>query len=676
MRNYPRPFRQDGVALIIVLGMLTIISLLVVSFMRSMRDERQTTKDHVDLVRARQLVPVAIVRAMEDVDRRMASSCYPPFWTNAYQDVACSTGAALCPDILDDQAVAAIPAALRTDASNAAAGSCYWTPVITDDGRTNGRVAYLVVNCSGLLDANVVGGTTRTGSTSVSELDLSGLPEMADSSRATLFCSNRILHRRYETIAELAKLNPGVLADPVSNLFVYSYDPGRDMYFTNQSELGLRTIGLTNKFRINRLATYTNYTTEPFVSEYWRPLVDLLARAGLRTNTDSIAWNIVDYLDPDRIPSAAGGEAVPRLNEIVLTEDPPGSTNYQLVVELWFPFAPVCLTSGDSVALRTEICHSDPLVTATSVYAVGNMEFGNVSNEFLTFTSSSFRITTDVTNIVAISVGHPVTVSAQVLVGAAPMPGAVYGPTGLTSTIDLSVNDPRGMEWEPMMTNTLGTMNANCAPWADGGQGLPIFHRDGPMQSIGELGHIYCSDPDRPWRNIDLMSTDEGAALLDWMTARATNAGAHGLVSISTAQKDVLRVLFHNMMIGYTNRFFAERVLLPDANIGALVDAIVANGPYLGFRDLFHDGTVAKAFSDCVPSNSAPAVKGELSEDILRNIAEMITFRQNLFTIIVAAQVLAPDGIASIAEKRAVAIVYRDAYTGKHFTRSFRWLTD
>jgi hypothetical protein len=45
-----------------------------------------------------------------------------------------------------------------------------------------------------------------------------------------------------------------------------------------------------------------------------------------------------------------------------------------------------------------------------------------------------------------------------------------------------------------------------------------------------------------------------------------------------------------------------------------------------------------------------------------------------MFTVLLGAQVLAADGQTVEAEKRAVAIIYYDAYTGGYFTRFFKWL--
>jgi hypothetical protein len=40
-----------------------------------------------------------------------------------------------------------------------------------------------------------------------------------------------------------------------------------------------------------------------------------------------------------------------------------------------------------------------------------------------------------------------------------------------------------------------------------------------------------------------------------------------------------------------------------------------------------------------------------------------------------AARVIGPDG-GVLAEKRAMATIFRDSYTGKSFMRSFKWLAD
>jgi len=68
--------------------------------------------------------------------------------------------------------------------------------------------------------------------------------------------------------------------------------------------------------------------------------------------------------------------------------------------------------------------------------------------------------------------------------------------------------------------------------------------------------------------------------------------------------------------------------------------------------------------------------KRALELDILDQLVNLITFRNNYFTVIVGAQVLGNDQKTVVGEKRAVATVYRDAYTGRHFMRSFKWLDE
>ena len=45
-------------------------------------------------------------------------------------------------------------------------------------------------------------------------------------------------------------------------------------------------------------------------------------------------------------------------------------------------------------------------------------------------------------------------------------------------------------------------------------------------------------------------------------------------------------------------------------------------------------------------------------------------------TVFCASQILADDHTTVLAEKHGVATIYRDSYTGRSFTRSFKWLGD
>jgi hypothetical protein len=164
--------------------------------------------------------------------------------------------------------------------------------------------------------------------------------------------------------------------------------------------------------------------------------------------------------------------------------------------------------------------------------------------------------------------------------------------------------------------------------------------------------------------------TYAGGQLLDRMTANTTHP-FKGRVSLSTQQKDVLRALLAGSRIGHTNSVTPVGELLTSDEVNDLADAI--HGPYLTFADCFEDIGLNPSFTGWRPDGTH--TMGDMKEDAFRNIVEMVTWRQNMFTIVVAAQAFVPDGQTPVAEKRAVAVIVRDAYTGQHFVRFQKWLT-
>jgi hypothetical protein len=251
------------------------------------------------------------------------------------------------------------------------------------------------------------------------------------------------------------------------------------------------------------------------------------------------------------------------------------------------------------------------------------------------------------------------------------------------------VDDPRANcgsnHWVFTTNVTLGTTNdaAVFDAWTEPGQGLPVYHRDGPMRNIGELGHVYCSVTDGAttndayWRNLDLLDPAQGGLLMDRATVRNTNAPTRGLVCIGSSQTNVLHTLFHHMSIGYTNRVTTNRYTLTAPAIRTLVDRLIQGGPYRSFEHMLTIADVPDAFAACAEASGVASPVGDVfREDPLRNVCEMVSFRQNVFTALIAAQVLAGDVPTPVAERRAAAILYRDAYTGRAFVRLFKWLAD
>ncbi len=708
-------------ALILVLGLMATLTLLGVTFAVVMRVERLSAWNYLDQVRARHYLDTALVQAMEAIDRTMTNYCYPDWRhlppTNVIEALP-SNG------IHDDDLVylftnnarLSVPLELWPDAAAVTAEWIYIVAIsgVTGEVRTtNGRIAFLAVNCSGLIDANIAGGWPRSNSTSVRELDISLLPEITGG--MSNFFTARKRHGAYESIAEMTALNPGV--STAESLFVYSYDVGRDVYFTNDLDLGRREIDLYPRFRILDITNYTcfNQITPDayrndidFRTNYWEPLTNLLTRAGLE-HPDQVAWNLINYLDDNAIPQTftntpylerGGVEAIPLINELLLN-DAGVSTQpvYQVGVELWYPFTPGRAQPADNYTLQVGVFSNDPggdILTnmmrdwSFQQKVTDVMEFGGTYEYNIFFSpADAYIIFHEPTNpAIYLAIGstnsqgrtNEVWVLARVVKNDTIVDQAMGARARrIRETLSLSIDDPRlnheSNQWQryDADAHTMGASNVCCRAWVSNTcQGLPMFHRDDLMQTIGELGNIAYACSNAPtWHNLDLMHYTRGAALPDWMTVRPTNTPCHGLICIGTQQSNTLKTLFHNMTIDYAAGAATNSFDLDPTGVEALI-AEIPNWRYTNLRDLFRDETLAALFRGCVPTN-APG-HDILKEGVYRNIIDMLTFRQNLFTIVLAAQVVHPVSLRVLAEKRAVAVVYRDAYTGRAFIRSLRYL--
>jgi hypothetical protein len=158
-----------------------------------------------------------------------------------------------------------------------------------------------------------------------------------------------------------------------------------------------------------------------------------------------------------------------------------------------------------------------------------------------------------------------------------------------------------------------------------------------------------------------------------------------GVFSASSRVTNAWRTIWGNLKIGVPGVVGADLVDIPPARQQNLIRKYVetlTHRRFVSYADMFTDeisddgggGELADAFRECPPNwQDACDI---YREDTLRHMLELISFRQNIFTIVMGAQVLSPNGNIVVAERRAIAEVYRDTYTGRHFTRFFRWLDD
>ena len=806
MRAFRRPiqhhYNRSGVALIITLGLLSVLTLLAVAFAIAMRVESMAARNYVNLVRSKHLVRNGLSMAIDDIGQSCRGSTYPSWWDapppGFTWPAECLTAEALGSygtteevELVLGEVTNAIPPILLADADDV---TTYWKEIYITNYppgssspivQTNGRVAYLIINASGLLDANYVGGTPRDMSIDPHELSVSNVI----SDEAT-FLAERAAHVRYETVQELYALNSAV--DPYfsSNLFIHSLDVGKESYFEDTNQLGYVNCVLIPKFNINSITNYAEFFEEippdpipnmrrlnenaTFMADYWTVIRNLLEDniAEAVTRAPDVAWNIVNYLDPDRIPESAepypwrnteGGECTPLINEIALEEvSSSGPYTYRFRVELWYPFAPVDVQPSDNFGIQIGIYSNnwagapfdapnewdilDPSSGALAdhlimVYtnSIGNMEFGS-STEYLV----EDVVFSPPNSSQPISSSNAVWFLCRVVqnVGAyKPIPvDEAMGykqsdeeNTGLlhkrslmkfdAAPVGYMINDPRVngqcRYWNPNLDGgtadnlgikhgagtalayapTLGAFNAGISDaWSSyKSQGIPMYaHTNGVMINISELGHIFRSNLDdeyteafsqyRLWRTIDLMNKGEGAALMDYATVQATNTTREGLVTINTRQHDTLHTLFNGLSIANPGD------VNPPPNvddINALVDELIYNGPYMHWRDMFETGDpldpgstgsdggpVAVAMRNLCDGLGLTETNDIMLEAAARSIVELISFRQNIFVVVVAAQTYGRNGSTVVGEQRGIATIIRDSYTGKHFIRNFKWLTD
>jgi Tfp pilus assembly protein PilX len=808
---------RQGVALIITIGLLAVLTLLAVAFAIAMRVESMAARNYLNLVRSKQLIYTGLQQGMDDVTRTCVGRTYPdwklfsspgltaPYPRDALSSTNTSTNVCI---LMVGEATNTIPPSLY---ANAFARTPKWKNVlVTNDGgivQTNGRVAYLIVNTSGLLDASYIGGKPRIDSATTAEIDPSNL--FVPTADASTFVSNRtVRHKRYETLQEIYGIT---VADPAEApvLFPTSYDPGPDVYLQNTNQLGSASAVLIPKFNINSITNYAcfwnmttpgAYLSDPlFMANYLTPLGNILG-AALPEMPDSkkidVAWNVVNYLDPNRIPQngnpysyrhTEGTECVPLINEIVFDQVSGAPTyKYRFRVELWYPFIPTNVASGDGFKLQIGV-FSNNFTAATApaenvimnsawrryLFNIDGMTFGTPTEFRVYDTSASPYVAFPPPKNAAlpISSSNAVWFLARVLKvdtpsgGGSPVTNVVDESMGYRQSdepgnpvqralkkfefapVDYQINDPRMngqcRYWDPTVggyptttypsgrrfggpgsiapySNTLTNYNDTsfCTFFkTPKSQGYPIWFANQPMRNVAEIGHIYRTnmDDEAPysstalyydwafWRNIDLLNKKEGAKLIDMLTVRAVNRSCRGRITINTRQKKTLETLVNGLRPADTDAdgaidwgpYMGNINPVSYAWITNLVAKVQARADSLNgckqWQDLFDSGAtsapdepldnggpVAVAMRQCITGIMGSGYKTNdiLQEAVGRGLIELLSFRQNIFTILIASQAVGRDGKTVVGEQRAVATVVRDSYTGKFFVRNMKWLAD
>ena len=234
-----------------------------------------------------------------------------------------------------------------------------------------------------------------------------------------------------------------------------------------------------------------------------------------------------------------------------------------------------------------------------------------------------------------------------------------------------------------------------------------MYVRNGPMQSVAELGFIPTGSP---WTTIDLFS-QKGRDLLAKFRTTSITAGTkiytNGLINPNTLFTDVLIAAFRDAPIeeypGDTSSSLGVDADMA-GDIAAGMYEVSSNAALSGSNvfDSSAGWVTTRAFarkgSDKAILSDTYGLDNNQKESIIRNSYRLFNPNQQLFTIVVIAQAIndQPDGTGKygtygnedmiVGEKRAVALVWRDPFpdlpsppgSGRHemFVRTFKYLDE
>ena len=654
----PQP-SSPGIALVMVLGILAVMVILAVAFAVSMRTERMAAGNYANGVRARQLAHVGLARALNDLALQLGTNglnsfgggSICPSWsaTNSYYSTNYVNTAT---NLLAGSATNFVPRALWS-AAWVADGRVQWVPIVSPvDSFTMGRVKYLILNCSGLLDANWAGGgATRGVGTNPMELALGNMPEL----NAATFLADRAEDRRYETLEELVTLNTAFNDQKVFNFNVYSYAPAGP-WPTNQPLVNLA--GDETKLLLRQGLIINAFTNSGF---------SLLDAGALFTN-------LLDYVDLDDVPRnfETSVEPVPMISKIKcasVTGSDVDKYNITVVFTLWYPF----VTGGGNYSFEarvslgggTEVLVADPGVSLSAG------QYKDVSGQLI--------------DTAVVGPYQPVLVTAVVKKGVAeldklkPTTTLPFAFTNDAPAVTWECVDPRfnydpgnTLRWGvPVLPDQGVTNGVTIKYWQDQAgcdKEAAMYVANRPLQSVGELGYLAYD----AWRTVKLYGA--GCQRVFDVFGMGTNDAVatvthprRGLVNPNSNETNVLAVVFAGMPLDeYPGQDPCHRLTV--AEIEPLVDQIKGRS-YTNLADIGRNVTT-------FPGTATNELQ---KEACFRNTCGLLSMRQNLFAVIIEAQVASGWGgviAQNPARQRAVALVWRDPYTGEMFVRSIKWLED
>jgi hypothetical protein len=373
---------RRGVALIIVLGFLSIMILMAVAFLTNARTERMVADYSLEAMRGRQVLRTALNAAMNDYSRALASvELIMPVKENQRMFLSRAQGNVGNQMIGQEgiepfrgEAEEWIPGVYKQPPFEGAERSARWIAVrenpASGSSRILGRYAYICLDMSGGIDANLVAlepdvaeHDVRVSSNrvrrSVRQVPIRLLPEVLD---ANQFKSYRSGWKGFDSMQSLIRLTDGKPNDGSPKPSHERWHPDRKerrvaaLASNLVSDLSPFSLSVFRGGRYDRGASIWKPYKPCWDSDVWTDMMsDLKPIANQFASgwQDWIADAIYDYTHDTPVPRGLdypSPKNVPMFNEMALscelieTADPttPGSSEYKLkatlTFEFWYPF--------------------------------------------------------------------------------------------------------------------------------------------------------------------------------------------------------------------------------------------------------------------------------------------------------------------------------------------------
>jgi hypothetical protein len=760
---------RSGVALILVIGLLALMVVMGVTFSIYMRTERMAAGNFLNDVRARNLLHAALNRALAGADAGVSNGIYPPWDALASSSTGEYVNVAVTPASFSHLPLGAfssqgislerrgflvatnvpstIAAGTVLNLTSLSYGSItqivqqggnyevYHTRLQGGDrtlwevgdsfrflqpgwidlpaGTDEGRVAYVVINSSGLLDANHAGGLARGPGTNANEIQIVSLPEIVPANESAFYTARTPLP--YETLQELTVLgtNNGSLRTRPLHFATYSAFPTNGAVYVGGDVASV----VSRKDEI--IAAFTNSSSGSSAIT--------LAQAGY------LFTNLVDYVDADDKPGNLGDPAAPSVLDGPYVE-PVWMFNESYVSNRFaFNFTGSNYVLSGSLFIRPECffpfvagdrsgCSFNMRIVFTNCVADGipSVLFMPSVNPYVrpaTAINSAqpywapIALPVPISGVGTTFAAPPVSVHMEALVTAWVTKGGdlVDACTGtpvvlswdslrqasgsnyvISGSADKECRDPRrnwdgNSHWAASLSNnTLGAVNTRTLQDL-GLLGLPppgdsVARRDGdtamyvanaPLRSVGELGYLYFGNI---WETVRIYKhgTVPQHQVLDYFTVEAGSSPlSRGKVNVNTRQRESLRAVFDDMPLDLPGGTGTNRLAPP--LLDTVVDSVMGLTGQTNMTSLATMGSVN--WSSLLPGGS------ELDkEGFIRNSTGLLHTRQNLFTILLYAQTT--KVVPTMSQKNIVAglgglaEVWRDPVATNGFrTQTIRYFT-